>query len=533
MQRRLLLLLLVLGVQIAAALPLRGAPPSSSSASTALIPPWTQSASPSDFFERQLDVCRRIVAEAEAEDDDGPRPRGRGAEGKGEAVAGIRRSKFREHPRCTARFGEALLRARDGATGEDERLRAVHNARSVVDYVESRRESGAAPIREGLIADLAAALRARPLRRFRVKQIEDAPAPPRREDGTKPDFAAEDADQEILGRLYYSAVRAGAKCLDEVGLTPDHSGITCLLALCRAASSVVSAASENATDPEAELDAALSNHFNGITAPGCRFKFSRRHGIQNPSGMGRAKSLVIAFSSLGMGLVRFEWQGSLAKLNNQLHAEGGDSFDVLFVADPSQSWYQKGSRGGRDFVGFREYEKRIRAASRPYGRVSLVGDSMGGSGALLFSHLATEAVVAFSPQVNLAGDAHVSRYDMTARIREKYVRRLLSSVDEVGFGVRVIVHRGVENADIGHTDFLVNRFSQDAPKGPRHSGELEVIEHPDCEHHNIAAHLKEKGQLAKVLSRNLVQVGDRGESVTGLLTDDNICGESEELSIPT
>jgi hypothetical protein len=37
---------------------------------------------------------------------------------------------------------------------------------------------------------------------------------------------------------------------------------------------------------------------------------------------------------------------------------------------------------------------------------------MGGSTALLFSHISTDAVVVFSPQVDLNGDEHVSRYDV-------------------------------------------------------------------------------------------------------------------------
>jgi hypothetical protein len=37
---------------------------------------------------------------------------------------------------------------------------------------------------------------------------------------------------------------------------------------------------------------------------------------------------------------------------------------------------------------------------------------MGGSAALLFSHILTDAVVVFSPQVNLNEDEHVSRYDV-------------------------------------------------------------------------------------------------------------------------
>ena len=77
---------------------------------------------------------------------------------------------------------------------------------------------------------------------------------------------------------------------------------------------------------------------------------------------------------------------SLAKMKNQIHVNGRDIelSDVLFVAVPSQSWYQKDSHS--NFDGFKEYEQRICATSKPYDQISLIRDSMGGSGYLLFSH---------------------------------------------------------------------------------------------------------------------------------------------------
>jgi hypothetical protein len=335
-----------------------------------------------------------------------------------------------------------------------------------------------------------------------------------------------------------------------VGLSSDHVGFTVLLAFCRAAAAAMPLRNDNSrllvtphsasvpvlSNNGLKLDAALSNHFNGITVAGCRFLFSPRHGLDDMTKSkevvrGRSKRLVIAFSSLGNGLVRFEFGGSLAKLNRMLHSMDSldnetishdDSelimprhmFDVLFVADPSQSWYQKDSHG--KFSGFQEYEKRLRIAAKPYSRISLVGDSMGGSATLLFSHLATDSILAFSPQVNLSRDGegyhHVSRDDVTQLVREEFRNRLFLSVEQaMEKGVDIRINRGVEEGDVKHTNDLMNYLSHQDYFGPdlssqsipyvwsRANGRVEVREHVDCNHHQVAVHLKEKDQLVEEL----------------------------------
>ncbi len=350
------------------------------------MPPEFEPNHPS-FFHRQLELCRRIITE----------------DSNDFYLSGDRigvpteRHRFVEHSRCTARFGEVLLHARDHASSDDEYKFAIYNAQSVVDYVETtlQNSNNTCVVRYGLTDDIAGCLSTRSLFQFRKRQLEC--------DASDSDFTPEQFDLELIGRMYYSAISRTEPCLREVGLTFDHTGFTTMLALCRASSAMDYASMTSSTyqclpvlsEPGARLDAALSNHFNGITVNGCRFFFSHHHGLDSCEPKTRAKHLVVAFSSLGNGIVRHEFGGSLAKLNNQMD----ESFDVLFVADPAQSWYQKDDGGG--FEGFAQYESRIKAASKPYERVSLIGDSMGGSGALLFSHLATDSVVAFSPQVDL------------------------------------------------------------------------------------------------------------------------------------
>jgi hypothetical protein len=439
-----------------------------------------------NFFQRQLDLCRRVITE----DTNSSYLLG--------DLIGMppERHRFVEHSRCTARFGEVLLHARDHASSDNEYKLAIYNAQSVVDYVETtlHESNNTLSVRNGLVDDVAGALSAETLYQFRKRQLEC--------DESDSDFTPEQLDLELIGRLYYSAIRSTETYLKEVGLTFDHTGFTALLALCRAWSAMDAASTVSSkhqcmpvlSKPGARLDAALSNHFNAITVPGRRFFFSHHHGVDSCRPKARAKHLIVAFSSLGNGIVRHEFGGSLAKLNNQMD----ESFDVLFVADPAQSWYQKDDCGS--FGGFSQYESRLKAASKPYKHVSLIGDSMGGSGALLFSHLATESVVAFSPQVDLLNDHfHVSRDDMTIRVKEMFQTRLFENSEiAINNGVSLFVHRGVERSDTQHTDQLLNRLAAKCPLESERR--LKIIVHSDCDHHQIAVHLKQKGRLLEALS---------------------------------
>ena len=441
----------------------------------------------SDFIRHQLDVCVGIT-KRDIQD--------------GNYTAF--RSRFHEHPRCTARFGEVISHAFTMASTNEERVAAIQNAKAVLRYAEQSSDF----VSKELIDSMVQSLSSHSIRNFRVRQIisfeEDLKSSKASEVG---EFVHEYNEMQLLGRLYYSAIKACEQCSRDIGLSVDHAGFTVLLAMCRAATTV-NEENQQFTRNGMMLDAAISDHFNGIKAPGCRFLFSSSHGLDSTNVRPRSRRLVVAFSSLGNGLVRFEFGGSLGQLNRQLHKDNSDTFDVLFVADPSQSWYQKDSHG--QFAGFQEYEKRIRLSSLPYSQISMVGDSMGGSAALLFSHLATDSVMAFSPQVNLNEDVHVSRNDMTQSIRDEFQSRLYQSVEQsINDGVMVFIHRGVEECDVRHSDALrwhlfnlddmeLNQSISSASRTTK--GGLRVIEHTSCNHHQIAVHLKEKGQLVRELS---------------------------------
>ncbi|GBF94601.1 hypothetical protein Rsub_06716 [Raphidocelis subcapitata] len=104
--------------------------------------------------------------------------------------------------------------------------------------------------------------------------------------------------------------------------------------------------------------------------------------------------LVVAFGS-APGLPN--WGGVLRQVQGSMEADGAVSaFDVLFVVDPFRDWYRGGDAAALEST----YHSRLSEAAAGYGRVLMVGDSMGATAALLFSRLAT-AVLAFCPQVDL------------------------------------------------------------------------------------------------------------------------------------
>ena len=97
------------------------------------------------------------------------------------------------------------------------------------------------------------------------------------------------------------------------------------------------------------------------------------------------------------------------------------------MLDPAYSWYTQDPEC--NWQGASYYEARLREYIERggYQRILMLGDSMGGSGALLFSHLAT-SVVAFSPQVDLVGYPMATREDLTGERQQGFTSQLLANV---------------------------------------------------------------------------------------------------------
>lgn len=120
---------------------------------------------------------------------------------------------------------------------------------------------------------------------------------------------------------------------------------------------------------------------------------------------------------------------------------------------------------------------------------------------MLFSHLATHesAVVVFSPQIDLVDDKHhVSRYDMSTEIRNRFFYRLIQSVEEAILLKRTIIfiHRGLDTADVRQTDRLMQHCSSSTVMTDEDVKRVKFVKHEDCRHHQIAVHLKEEEELS-------------------------------------
>jgi len=115
------------------------------------------------------------------------------------------------------------------------------------------------------------------------------------------------------------------------------------------------------------------------------FKLQRSHSDD------RAPVLIVAFGS-APGVPN--WGGLLGRLRKAMPAGSQDSFDVLFVVDPSRSWYS-GNQSENS-----HYAQQLKKVTSQYQRTLLLGDSMGASACLLYAQAAT-SVLAFCPQVDL------------------------------------------------------------------------------------------------------------------------------------
>ena len=99
-------------------------------------------------------------------------------------------------------------------------------------------------------------------------------------------------------------------------------------------------------------------------------------------------------------------------------------------------------------------------------------------------------------------DDHVSRDDMTLLVKGRFQAHLVDNVKAaLQKGVRLFVHRGIESSDAKHTKQLTNWLES---IDPIQRERLQIIEHSDCDHHQSAVHLKQKGQLLDAISNCFV-----------------------------
>ena len=118
---------------------------------------------------------------------------------------------------------------------------------------------------------------------------------------------------------------------------------------------------------------------------------------------------------------------------------------------------------------------------------------MGATGALRFARLATEAVVALVPQIDLRDFEYAGRADFTPERKARLVGEIQAACRESG--ARIVLHVGRDPPDLKQLSYL--------PAEAEESGRLRVVRH-DVPGHTLGAGLKAAGLLRKTVLGDLL-----------------------------
>jgi len=187
---------------------------------------------------------------------------------------------------------------------------------------------------------------------------------------------------------------------------------------------------------------------------------------------GTGDHLIVAFTGVlhRMGGIPFEFHRSLGEVDAK----------VLFVRDLEQRWYQY------DLSEIDRLAGQIRGAAAAVGanRLSCIGNSMGGFGALMFGRLcAANATLAFAPQTTILPSQTMAMGDRRwVAYQEKIEAYSLPDLNVLSAPKgRVTIHHGEDDVlDAAHAE----RLNWDSHR----------VIHTGCGH-NVAKALRERGEL--------------------------------------
>ena len=270
-------------------------------------------------------------------------------------------------------------------------------------------------------------------------------------------FATDMSDVTTLYNLTATLVMKESWYLSKLGFTDDQDGICILLAMLKAY-----ALHETAKVKVARLEEAFTAWWHaGVD------RFHLVHIGSQP-----ARRLLVVFSSLGSGLARPEWGGSLSS-----HAPS-DKLDVLYVLDPAFSWYCQDPTC--EWKGGEYYFKELKSRFQQYEAVLFLGDSMGAAAALRFSSLAN-AVLVFSPQVDISSYESITRFDFSIAVRREFEQELLRTCRDTS--ARILIHYAEDcHEDAAAVNLLPCRRN------------IKLVAH-SYDDHILSLHLRDEGKL--------------------------------------
>ena len=199
----------------------------------------------------------------------------------------------------------------------------------------------------------------------------------------------------------------------------------------------------------------------------------------------RAEVLLVAFAAQGAGMQ--QWTSPCAAVRG-----AGLAVDVLYLADPSNSYYMQSPCG--QWQGLQYFHELIEHHSKTgYSKVFLVGSSMGATAALMHAGLA-HRVLAFGPratQLNLTHGSFLPRSSQQA-----LSTAVLSAVSTTRASVSI--HVGSGNLE----DMLqAQRLSASVAEARGGSGL--IIKCHDTFQHNVPMHLEREGTLVSLFKKEL------------------------------
>lgn len=197
---------------------------------------------------------------------------------------------------------------------------------------------------------------------------------------------------------------------------------------------------------------------------------------------GATGHLIVAFTGISQGLggIPFEFHRSLGSVRAK----------ALFVRDTAQRWYQY----EQTVVDATVERIRVEAAAAGATRVSCIGNSMGGFGALLFGALCqADAILAFAPQTTILPAQTAAMDDRRWQVHQNRMETFpFGDIDALPAPTaRVTVHYGADAA-------------LDAAHAARLTWPHRRIAHPGCGH-NVASFLRERAELVGEIVKALYE----------------------------
>ena len=319
------------------------------------------------------------------------------------------------------------------------------------------------------------------------------------------DFASIQHDMSDVAVLYNVTIQllltqssqnnSKGSLLSQLGFTKDENGVCVALALLKVytCSKTIGNSSRPVNGirtaiPYAELEECFTLWWNAAPSSS---RFHLVSSTYQPADVVHdLRSVIVVFSSLGSGLCRPEWMGTLKAIGvyNQM-----PQVDVLHVVDFAYSWYSQDPTC--TWNGYEYYMRELNQRLQPYSKVFFLGDSMGGSAALRFSSLA-HAVLVFTPQIDLSNYVAVTRMDFTSEHREQFHREVVKTMrDEMNNKAIVTIHYGTT---------CVEDVRQLQPLFVEHKSNVQFVGH-DFDDHVLSLHLRNIGILNGLLYDAIVK----------------------------